>query len=219
MKDLIKRIGLQFFAGEIDDDFADDFDDIPEYYGYDHMEDEAKDSQDESAEAEDAEKESDDEESVEESSDAEPNQEEESGEDSDENADEDEDTDAADEPIGAGEESPEIENKTEHKTDDGLAELMDELKALGYVGTDLSSIAAEMRRKREADEGIAASAERKARNAASKEHISSARPERSVAGDGTDGFSVKQVRNLQHTLGCSYERARDLLAKQYRALG
>ena len=209
MKDLIKRIGLQFFAEDYDDDFADDFDDIPEYYGYDHRDDEGSDADDDV----DAQQDTDAEESIS------------NGEAEDngavENDDEGQDGLSSEDSEGVSsnvQTNGDIADDSARESKDGGAELLSELHALGYVGEDLSSIAADIRRKREASDSAEASAERKAKNAASKGHISSARPQRSVSGDGTDGFSVKQVRNLQQTLGCSYEKARDLLAKQYRGM-
>ena len=230
-KSLLTLIGLQFFAEDLDDDFTDDFDDIPEYYGWDHAEedeevqsaenaekdeevqsaesgDQSEDDADDAGEADDA----DGEEVVTDDSVNDFEDVADEGEQSEDGAEESEDNaEAAGVP-------PRPTNDTDG-ADDAQAELISELQALGYVGDDLASLVQDMRRKREDAKAAEASVERRARNAESMGHISSARPQRSVALDGADGFSAKQVRNLQQSLGCSYEKARDLLAKQVRAIG
>ena len=211
-KSLLTLIGLQFFAEDLDDDFTDDFDDIPEYYGWDHAEeDEEVQSAEGGVQSEGAE-----DEDVEEDVTGDSVNDSEDGSDDEEQIEDDaEDPEDSAEAAGA---SPRPTNDSEG-TNDAQDELISELHALGYVGDDLASIAADMRRRREDAKSIEASVERRAKNAESKGHISSARPQRSVALDGADGFSAKQVRNLQQSLGCSYEKARDLLAKQVRAIG
>ena len=225
-KSLLTLIGLQFFAEDLDDDFTDDFDDIPEYYGWDHAEeDEEAESAEGGEQREDAEGDpsvADGDSSLyttesENSADVEEDVTGDSVNDSEDGSnDEGQSEDNAEDPENIAEAAGANDSEG---SDDAQAELISELHALGYVGDDLASIAADMRRRREDAKSMEASVERRAKNAESKGHISSARPQRSVALDGADGFSAKQVRNLQQSLGCSYEKARDLLAKQVRAIG
>ena len=218
-RDLLKLIGLQFFA-EDEEDFDDDFDDIPEYYGWDHDDDEAEDpDEDIGNSGQESEDDTDDDDDTvnEEADDSDHSDNaDDADEDTDEGAD-DTDRDAEDDSTPDPVEAQ--TNPNANGTDDAHAELISELQALGYVGDDLASLAQDMKRKRENAKLEEASVERKARNAAGKEHVSTSRPNRNVGGDGGGGFSSKQVRNLQQTLGCSYERARELLSKQVRAIG
>ena len=215
MEKLIKRIGLQFFAEDdedLDEDFEDDFDDVPEFYGWDH---DGEDEPDTEQSDDDAEEDADGGSDSDGDSDEDGESEDEAEDTENDGGEDDEGTDARSDADEA-KDTPPAEDKAQ---DNGNEELISELKALGYVGDDLASLTADIKKRRENAEKNAASEERRARNAEGKGHVSSSRPGKTAGGDGAGGFSSKQVRNLQQTLGCSYEKARDLLAKQVRAIG
>ena len=221
MEKLIKRIGLQFFAEDdedLDEDFEDDFDDVPEFYGWDHDDEDEPDTEQSDDDSEgDVDGGSDSDGDADDGGESE----DEAEDSAEEEVESEEDLDGASSSTASGPPSPDLgkANESAEGADNGNEELISELKALGYVGDDLASLTADIKKRRENAEKNAASEERRARNAEGKGHVSSSRPGKTAGGDGAGGFSSKQVRNLQQTLGCSYEKARDLLAKQVRAIG
>lgn len=80
------------------------------------------------------------------------------------------------------------------------ADIIAELKAAGYVGDDLKSLASDMKRKREGDEKRAASKERAATNRAGKEHVKSGKPGRVASGEGMSGFTERDLAEINACL-------------------
>ena len=99
------------------------------------------------------------------------------------------------------------------------ADIIAELKALGYVGENLKALASDMKTKREAKSADEKSKARKADLAASKAHVKSSRPGQSANGDASGGFSERQVSNFAEIAGCSKEEARKLLRHQMKLMG
>lgn len=93
-----------------------------------------------------------------------------------------------------------------------------ELKALGYVGTDLKELAKDMKRKREDNAAQANSAERKAVKAEGKSHIKSGNPGKSAGGSGTGVITERMVSSFAERTGCTKEHARELLGKHSRMM-
>ena len=102
---------------------------------------------------------------------------------------------------------------------DDNADLIAELKALGYVGDDLKALASDMKTKRETKESDDKSKSRKADLAASKAHVKASRPGQSANGDASGGFSERQVSSFAEVAGCSKEEARKLLRHQMKLMG
>lgn len=127
-----------------------------------------------------------------------------------ESSDEEEES-TSEEPAQEGAETPAEGTNAE-------SELISELKALGYVGNDIASLAADMKAKRESKAATDASKERKAVNAAGKSHIKSSSPGKGASGDGTGGVTERQVISFAERAGCSKEEARRVLAKHARMM-
>ncbi len=199
----LTKIPLQFFGESAEetvdkspedlDDFDDDFDDyltdVPEYYGSDNADDEPDDTPDDEPDEKNAEAEA-----------------------ADEELDEDEKTaeDAKNDDVGASQEPP--------ASTESQSELISELRALGYQGEDISSLVADMKRKREGKQTREASAERRAVNSASKSHLKTSAPGQSAGGDGTGGITERQVEDFSSRTGCSKDEARRLLAKHSKMM-
>lgn len=119
---------------------------------------------------------------------------------------------------GNGEEPAQKGAETPAEGTNAESELISELKALGYVGNDIASLAADMKAKRESKAATDASKERKAVNAAGKSHIKSSSPGKGASGDGTGGVTERQVISFAERAGCSKEEARRVLAKHARMM-
>lgn len=100
----------------------------------------------------------------------------------------------------------------------GETQLIAELKALGYVGDDLASLASDMKTKREAKDATAKSKQRQADLKASQAHIKGAKPGQSATAGAGSGFTERQVSELSARTGCSKDRARSLLAKHLKLI-
>ena len=148
--------------------------------------------------------------------------------------DEEDDEENEDEDLGGGDDAeaaedadPEEEGKdseddkgSEEKKEEGKGDkaLIEELRALGYVGDDLASLASDMKAKREAKEQRDKSKARKADLEAGKAHVKGSRPGKSAIGGGASGYTERQVNDLVGRTGCSKDRARELLAKHQRLI-
>lgn len=126
---------------------------------------------------------------------------------------EDEDTD-----DGADAGGDEAEQDDKGKSRDGTAELIADLKALGFVGDDLEAIKASVKSRREAKEKGDAASERKAAQAAGKSHIKGSKPHKGADGSHSEGVSERHVHRLSETLKCTPQRARTLLEKHSRQI-
>lgn len=107
-------------------------------------------------------------------------------------------------------------NAADESDDD--ADVAAELRALGYVGTNLKELAKDMKRKREDNAAQAASAEKKALKSEGKSHIKSSNPGKSAGGGGTGTITESMVASFAERTGCSKERARELLGKHSRMM-
>lgn len=130
-----------------------------------------------------------------------------------ENTDEDDSDDGDDEDTGA------VIGAEDDDGKDDTAALIAELKAAGYVGNDIKSLTADIKKKREDASGIAAAAERAAANKEGKGHLKTGKPSRSASGDGMAGFTHRDVEEMRRAIGpnCTEERARRALEKRIRA--
>jgi hypothetical protein len=145
--------------------------------------------------------------------------------DEDEDPDEDEDSDEDDDSDEdeASDEEDSDENGAEEESDgkDTNAELIKLLKAQGYVGDDLKALTADMKKKSEDNAKKAAKKEREAAMAAGKSHIKSGKPQRGMSGDGMDGFSQKDLREVSACLvnrkGMKSQSQRAVIALERRA--
>ena len=130
---------------------------------------------------------------------------------------EDEEEDDSD--VGGGEDTDtEDEENAEERADDTAA-LIAELKAAGYVGDDIKSLTADVKKKREDASNKAAAAERAAANKEGKGHVKSGKPSKSASGDGIAGFTHRDIEEMKLAIGphCTEERARRALEKRIRA--
>lgn len=98
------------------------------------------------------------------------------------------------------------------------AELIADLKALGFKGDDLESIKASVKARREAKEKGDAADERKAAQAAGKSHIKGSKPRKGAGGDGSGGVTERRVVGFAERTGCTKEEARKTLAKHARMI-
>ena len=98
------------------------------------------------------------------------------------------------------------------------AELVADLKALGFKGDDLESIKASVKARREAKEKGDAADERKAAQAAGKSHIKGSKPRKGAGGDGSGGVTERRVIGFAERTGCTKEEARKTLAKHARMI-
>jgi hypothetical protein len=118
-----------------------------------------------------------------------------------------------------GDDSPEENGGGQAEDGDDNADLIAELRALGYVGDDLKALASDMKTKRETKESDDKSKSRKADLAASKAHVKASRPGQGASGEASGGFSERQVSSFAEVAGCSKEEARKLLRHQMKLMG
>lgn len=104
------------------------------------------------------------------------------------------------------------------ESESGDADLIAELKLLGYVGENLKALASDMKTKREAKDATAKSKQRQADLKASQAHIKGAKPGQSATAGAGSGFTERQVSDISTRTGCSKDRARALLAKHHRLM-
>ena len=115
-------------------------------------------------------------------------------------------------------------DKDADKTADGgkaandHADLIADLKALGFKGDDLDALKADVKARREAKEKGDSAEERRAAQAEGKSHIKGSKPQKSAGGDGTGGVTERQVVAFAERTGCSKEEARKLLTKHSRMI-
>lgn len=115
-------------------------------------------------------------------------------------------------------------DKDADKTADGgkaanaYADLIADLKALGFKGDDLDSLKADVKARREAKEKGDSAEERRAAQAEGKSHIKGSKPQKGAGGDGTGGVTERQVVAFAERVGCSKDEARKLLAKHSRMI-
>lgn len=124
-------------------------------------------------------------------------------EEEDEDYDGDEETDEYDEDSDEGKSDGKGDGedaKADGGEDDSNAELIKLLKAQGYVGDDLKTLTADMKRKEEDKAKKAASGERRAAMQEGKSHIKSGKPQRGMSGSGMDAFSQKDIREVSACL-------------------
>jgi hypothetical protein len=142
-------------------------------------------------------------------------------EDPDEDEDSDEDDDSDEDEASDEEDSDENGAEEESEGEDTNAELIKLLKAQGYVGDDLKALTADMKKKSEDNAKKAAKKEREAAMAAGKSHIKSGKPQRGMSGDGMDGFSQKDLREVSACLvnrkGMKSQSQRAVIALERRA--
>lgn len=146
--------------------------------------------------------------------------EDEEDEDADSDGDEDsEDADGNDADGDANEDDGDGGEDKGEESGDETADLIAELKALGYEGDDVKSLTASIKAQRERDAKTNASAERRATQAAGKAHVKSATPSKSATGDGMAGYTSRDVEEMRQAIGkgCTKERARNALEKRLRA--
>lgn len=142
-------------------------------------------------------------------------------EDPDEDEDSDEDDDSDEDEASDEEDSGEDGAEEESDGKDTNAELIKLLKAQGYVGDDLKALTADMKKKSDDNAKKAAKKEREAAMAAGKSHIKSGKPQRGMSGDGMDGFSQKDLREVSACLvnrkGMKSQSQRAVIALERRA--
>lgn len=142
-------------------------------------------------------------------------------EDYSDNADDDGDDSDADDDASAGLDEDGDDGKAAEdggKTAGDHADLIADLKALGFKGDDLNSIKADVKARREAKEKGDSAEERRAAQAAGKSHIKGSKPQKSAGGDGTGGVTERQVVSFAERTGCTKEEARKLLSKHSRMI-
>ena len=104
--------------------------------------------------------------------------------------------------------------------DDGTKALLDELRAMGYVGDDIASLTADIQKKRKGGEKSSAIAERKAAMSEGKSHVRSGRPAKGASGDSMDGFTERDLAEINACLknknGGDKTRARTALERVTR---
>jgi hypothetical protein len=131
--------------------------------------------------------------------------------------DEEEDSD-----DGDSDDSDENENADDAadggKTAGDHADLIADLKALGFKGDDLDALKADVKARREAREKGDKAEERRAAQAAGKSHIKGSKPHKGADGSHSEGVSERRVRGLAETLKCTPQRARALLEKHTRQI-
>ena len=92
------------------------------------------------------------------------------------------------------------DNNAEETAEDDHSDLIADLKALGFKGDDLASLKASVKARREAKEKGAAAEERAAAQAAGKAHVKSGKPQRGASGEGLDGFTEKDIAEVNACL-------------------
>ena len=104
--------------------------------------------------------------------------------------------------------------------EDTNAELVKLLKAQGYVGDDLKALTADIKKKSEDNAKKAAKNERAAAMAEGKAHIKSAGT-RNLSGEGMEGFSQRDIREVSACLvkkgANATQRATKALERRARA--
>jgi hypothetical protein len=143
-----------------------------------------------------------------------------------EDEEQDTETDADDENAESGTDESDTEDDSDSGAADGGtdndtgtdADLISELRALGYVGNDLASLTKDMKAKREAKAAADAKAEGAAAKAEGKSHVKSSRPGKSASGDGTGGITERQVDRFVSITKASRESARQTLSKHARLI-
>lgn len=98
-------------------------------------------------------------------------------------------------------------------------ELMVELRALGFSGDDLTALIADMKAKRKDKEKAAAAKARQADLAQGKAHVKGSKPSQRATGGGAAGVSDRRVSDFAERMGCSKQRARELLEKHAKKIG
>lgn len=133
-------------------------------------------------------------------------------EDSDGSAGDDGDSDDSDENDDADDAADGGKTARDH------ADLIADLKALGFKGDDLDALKADVKARREAREKGDKADERRAAQAAGKSHIKGSKPHKGADGSHSEGVSERRVRGLAETLKCTPQRARALLEKHTRQI-
>ena len=98
------------------------------------------------------------------------------------------------------------------------AELLADLRALGFKGESLEDIKASVKARREAKEKSDKSEERRAAQAEGKSHIKGSKPRKGADGSRAEGVSERHVRALSETIKSTPQRARTLLEKHSRLI-
>lgn len=136
--------------------------------------------------------------------------------------DEDGDADDADDADNADDADDADDADVADVADDATEDVIKELKAQGYVGNDLASLAADMKRRREEKEKKAAANERKNAMGEGKKHVRSGKPQQGAAGTGMEGFSQKDLREVAACLtkkgGDQSKRASAAIERSIRAI-
>lgn len=97
-------------------------------------------------------------------------------------------------------------DKDADKTADGgkaandHADLIADLKALGFKGDDLDALKADVKARREAKEKGDSAEERRAAQAAGKSHIKGSKPGRSASGELLEGFTARDIAEVNACL-------------------
>ena len=125
----------------------------------------------------------------------------------------DEDVEDASEDEDDGEDGAEAAEESD-EGEDTNAELVKLLKAQGYVGDDLKALTADMKKKSEDNAKKAAKNERAAAMAEGKAHIKSAGT-RNLSGEGMEGFSQKDIREVS---ACLVKRGTNATQRATKAL-
>ena len=111
-----------------------------------------------------------------------------------------------------------VEKASSKGTNADHADLIANLKALGFKGDSLEEIKASVKARRESKEKSDASDERKAAQAEGKSHIKGSKPRKGADGSRSEGVSERHVRELSETIKSTPQRARTLLEKHSRLI-
>ncbi len=106
---------------------------------------------------------------------------------------------ADDEGADASGEDGDADDRSQ-KSDTDHADLIADLKALGFKGDDLDSLKASVKARRESMEKNAASEERAAAQAEGKSHVKSGKPARGASGEGLSGFTERDIAEVNACL-------------------
>jgi hypothetical protein len=129
------------------------------------------------------------------------------------------DADADDDSAGSGEDGDDGKAAEDgDKATGDHADLIADLKALGFKGDDLDALKADVKARREAKEKGDSAEERRAAQAEGKSHIKGSKPQKGAGGDGNGGVTERQVVAFAERVGCSKDEARKLLAKHSRMI-
>lgn len=117
---------------------------------------------------------------------------------------EDEDSDGSAGDDGDSDDSDENENADDAadggKTANDHADLIADLKALGFKGDDLNALKADVKARREAKEKGDKADERRAAQDAGKSHIKGSKPGRSASGELLEGFTARDIAEVNACL-------------------